>query len=221
MVSASEADIRIIQTHWNVRNDRFKDDVIAKLRRGWDIEEFYNVLMERLTMRLIIPISMYYFIITTIGIIMSTNPCTLDYCYHVNQYLWIWYGCVGLGLNLALVSVGYLQRWGWDTSPFMNYFSLTFGSMSQIVFIIQDSFAVPIVGIIVNIYYLANTSYLGPMLGMMIGANLAITLSAYFSGKEVQKYILETIHDDVSVHDSTAPFVPSVSIDILSLKPFG
>jgi hypothetical protein len=134
-----------------------KQVIIDKLEKGWDVKEFYSKSIHHVYKHLVAPICIYSICLAITGIVLSRYDCTEEYCYNVNQFLWIFFGAIINGYFILTIVESSFRSYD---SEFITYFSLSFGNFSHLFFTMQNSISLLLMGTIVNFIYIFKTSYL-------------------------------------------------------------
>ena len=157
-------ELAFLKENWSVYRPRMtygdkniKQVIIDKLEKGWDVKEFYNKNIDHVHKHLVAPICFYSLCVAITGITLSRYKCTEEYCYNVNQFLWIYYGAIILGYFILTIIDSSFKKYD---SEFNTYFSLSFGNFSYLFFTMQNSISMMLMGTIVNFIYIIKTSYL-------------------------------------------------------------
>ncbi len=165
-------------------------EVIKKIEEGFDLKQFCDECSAYLYWNHVPFLFLCYIVYAVTGIILSRKDCDEKYCYNVNQFLWVYYGCICLGYSIAVILDNTILSK--DKSEFMHCFCRIYGYTGDISCFSFRYIGLFILGIIIHVIYMTYTNYLlGPQLCMIlvncvyvaISVRVTKTLTVYYDNQ--------------------------------------
>ena len=163
---------------------------IRDIENGFDVEVYYRKCHSILYPVQVLLLGGWYMAGFTTGLVLSREKCDGEYCYNVNQFLWVHYGVLSIGM-CAIVHIISGRRW-WDESDFMYYFRICFGTISHFRYMTETYTMFILIAIIVHIVYLSKSFYLRNLqVFMVLGNFVYLTLPLRYLPRMEQYYAEE------------------------------
>lgn len=171
MVRPTQEELNLLKQIKTKTGSMVYGQMIRKIEDGFDVKEFCDNSAAYLYKNHVPYLFTYYAVYAIFGIIFSRRDCSEKYCYNVNQFIWVFYGCVAIGHGLGVILVN-LRCCNEDTSEFIYYFNRINGIIGDIQYFSGSCFGMLVVGTIVHIIYMTKTDYMLAMQLVMVITNL-------------------------------------------------
>lgn len=214
MVIPTQQDLRYLKGKYG---EVIYAQEIRDIENGFDVEAYYKKCRKLLVPKQVILLGVLYLLYTIIGIVQSRKDCTEEYCYNVNQFLWVYYGCVSeFALFVSLIWTWFNVENG-KMTEFRYYFTKAFSFSSEINYLSFGYIWLLCICIVVHIIYLSKTPYLqGVQIGIVL-LNCCYMCPAFYYTRKMEQYYQEERDKNLVKAEVTHPIRPPVCDELTPL----